>query len=68
MKDIIIRAIKTFIQAIIAYACTLSFIDVDWGNKTVVMGIVLSGIAAGVSALMNFDWTALNTTKEEEEE
>lgn len=64
MKNIIIRAIKTFIQAIIGYACTISLVDFDWENKTVIVGVVLSAIAAGISALMNFDWTALNNVGE----
>lgn len=56
MRDVLIRAGKTFIQSAIGYICTISLVDIDWSNKSVVAGIVISAISSGLSALMNIDW------------
>lgn len=60
-KDILTRAGKTFVQAAVGYLCTITLADVDLNNKTAICGIGLSAIAAGLSALMNVDWTDLCT-------
>ena len=67
MKDVVVRAIKTFIQAAISYVCTISFIDIDWSDNTVVGGVILAALAAGISALMNIDWDAISLEKAAEE-
>ena len=63
MKDVVVRAFKTFIQAAISYVCTISFIDIDWSDNTVVGGVILAALAAGISALMNIDWEAFSMEK-----
>ena len=67
MKDVVVRAFKTFIQAAISYVCTISFIDIDWSDNTVVGGVILAALAAGISALMNIDWDAISLEKAVEE-
>lgn len=57
MRDIIFRAGKTFLQAVIAYIFTLNLSGVDFTDKNVIIGIVTAAVAAGFSALMNFDWS-----------
>ena len=56
--DIFTRALKTFIQAVLGFICTLSLTDIDLGDDTVRAGIILAAVAAGLSALMNIDWKA----------
>ena len=65
-KELLIRAFKTFIQAFLGYLCTVSIMDIDWSNKKIVIGVLLSAISAGISALMNIDWST-NTSKSNEE-
>ena len=67
MRDVVVRALKTFIQAAISYVCTISFIDIDWSDNTVVGGVILAALAAGISALMNIDWDAVSMEKAKEE-
>lgn len=67
MKDIFVRAAKTFIQAALGYICTVSLIDIDWNDKTVVAGLIIAAVSAGLSALMNIDWNAVGTTKKEDD-
>lgn len=52
MKDIIIRAIKTFIQGFLgALAITLPNSDVT--DLTVIKSLLIGATAAGISAVMN---------------
>ena len=60
--DTIIRALKTFAQAFLGVFVSANFIDLDDTGKT---ALLISGIAAGVSALMNID---LNNTKTQTKE
>ena len=52
-------------QAAFGYICTVSLIDINWSDKTVVAGVILAAISAGMSALMNVDWEGLVDKKEE---
>lgn len=58
-KDIIIRAIKTFIQALLAYLAT-SLPNSDITNKTVIKSIIIGAIASSISAVMNYIIKLLN--------
>ena len=49
------RASKTFLQAVLGYICTLGITDLDLGDRTVVYGVIIAALAAGLSALMNYD-------------
>lgn len=51
-KDILIRCIKTFIQAITAYLA-VSISTTDFTDKEAVKALIIGCIASGVSALMN---------------
>lgn len=52
MKDILIRALKTFIQGFLgALAVTLPSSDLS--NSDVIKSLLIGGIAAGISAVMN---------------
>lgn len=51
-KDILIRALKTFIQAFIA-AFLLGTSNLSNLDKKVVESALLAGLAAGISAVMN---------------
>jgi hypothetical protein len=51
-KDILIRCIKTFIQAITAYLA-VSISTTDFTDKEAVRALIIGTIASGVSALMN---------------
>lgn len=51
-KDISIRCIKTFIQAITAYL-TVSISTTDFTNKEAIKGLIIGTIASAVSAVMN---------------
>lgn len=59
MKDILIRALKTFIQGFLgALAVTLP--NSDFSNMQVVKSLLIGAIAGGISALMNFIINLLN--------
>ena len=53
------RAIRTFVQAAIGYAAvvlpTVDFNDTS-ALKTTLVGIGVSAVSAGISAIMNADW------------
>ena len=66
MKDIFVRAAKTFIQAALGYICTVSLVDINWDDRTVVAGVILAAVSAGLSALMNIDWNAISIEKKED--
>ena len=66
MKDIFVRAAKTFIQAALGYICTVSLVDINWDDRTVVAGVILAAVSAGLSALMNIDWNAISIDKKED--
>ena len=65
------RASKTFLQAVLGYICTLGITDLDLGDRTVVYGVIIAALAAGLSALMNYDWSSnesIEDKKDKEEE
>ena len=51
-KDILIRCIKTFIQAITAYLA-VSISTTDFTDKEAIKGLIIGCIASAVSAVMN---------------
>lgn len=52
MNDVIVRALKTFVQASIAYlVATIGAVDVF--DKGVAEGLLIGAIAAGISASWN---------------
>ena len=64
MKDILIRAIKTFIQGFLgALAVTLP--NSDLTSQEVIKSLLIGATAGGISAVMNLTITYLNISKEE---
>ena len=64
MKDIAIRALKTFIQGFLgALAVTLP--NSDLTSQEVVKSLLIGAVAGGISAVMNLTITYLNINKEE---
>jgi hypothetical protein len=54
MKDVAIRALKTFWQSAVAYlVATLSTQGVDLFEREVIGGILIGALAAGISASWN---------------
>lgn len=68
MREILVKAGKTFLQAVIAYIFTLNLSGVDFSDKNVVIGIITAAVAAGFSALMNFDWSGAEKKTEKIED
>ncbi len=63
MKDILIRAGKTFIQGFLgALAVTLP--NSDFSNTQVLKSLLIGALAGGISAVMNLALNALNNKKE----
>lgn len=64
MKDVLIRAIKTFIQGFLgALAVTLP--NSDLTSQEVVKSLLIGAVAGGISAVMNLTITYLNMGKED---
>lgn len=65
MKDILIRAGKTFIQGFLgALAVTLP--NSDFSNMQVIKSLLIGAVAGGVSAVMNLIINLLNNKKGDE--
>lgn len=54
-KETLIRALRTFIQAIVAYTIVELKAGVDFSSKEVLKGFVVGAIAAGIAGLMNLE-------------
>lgn len=54
-KNTLKRALRTFIQAVIAYVLVALKSGVDFSDREVVKGFIAGLIAAGISALMNLE-------------
>lgn len=52
MKDIIIRALKTFLQGFLG-ALAVSLPNSNYNDSTVLQSILIGAVAAGISAVMN---------------
>ena len=57
MKDVIIKALKTFAQAFIG--TIMGYGLVDPSDKSGFKALIIAGVAAGLSALMNVDYKSL---------
>ena len=63
MKDILIRALKTFVQGFLgALAVTLP--SSDFSDMSVVKSLLIGAIAGGISAVMNLVINLLNKESE----
>lgn len=59
MKDIIIRALKTFLQGFLG-ALTVTLPNSNFSDYTVIKSVLIGAVAAGISAVMNLILTWLN--------
>lgn len=59
-KNTIIRSLRTFVQAFLAYlVVNATMIDYTLGYsaiKMTIIGLVVSAVSAGIAALMNLEW------------
>lgn len=59
MKDILIRALKTFIQGFLG-ALAITLPNANLSDMAVVKSLLIGAIAAGISAIMNLIIQLLN--------
>lgn len=59
MKDILIRALKTFLQGFLG-ALTITLPNSDFNDLTVFKSLLIGATAAGISAVMNLILNYLN--------
>lgn len=64
MKDILIRALKTFIQGFLASLAVL-LPNSDYSDLSVLKSILVGALAGGISAVMNLILNYMNKGKEE---
>lgn len=62
VKDILIRAIKTFIQGFVASLPVLTSTNIT--DQVFMKSVIIGALAGGVSALMNSIITFLDSAKE----
>ena len=63
MKDILIRALKTFIQGFLG-ALAVTLLSSDLSNSDVIKSLLIGGIAAGISAVMNLIINSMDKKRE----
>lgn len=66
MKDILIRAFKTFIQGFLA-VLVVELPNIDLSNEEFVKSIMIGAVAGGISAVMNLIIQALDSKKDVKE-
>ena len=63
MKDILVRAVKTFVQGFLgALAVTLP--SSDFSDSKVLKSLIIGAVAGGISAVMNLIVNSLNKKEE----
>ena len=62
IKDVIIRALKTFIQGFLG-ALAITLPSTDLTNTAVLKSVLIGAIAGGISAVMNLILNWLNSKK-----
>ncbi len=63
MKDILVRAVKTFVQGFLgALAVTLP--SSDFSDSKVLKSLIIGAVAGGISAVMNLIINSLNKKEE----
>lgn len=67
MKDILIKAAKTFIQGFLGFL-SIKLVSADLNNMAVIKSLLVGGAAAGFSAEMNLILSVINNNKTTKEE
>ena len=63
MKDILVRALKTFVQGFLgALAVTLP--SSDFSDSKILKSLIIGAVAGGISAVMNLIVNSLNKREE----
>ncbi|MDY5929664.1 MAG: hypothetical protein SPJ27_06485 [Candidatus Onthovivens sp.] len=63
MKDILVRAVKTFVQGFLgALAVTLP--SSDFSDSKILKSLIIGAVAGGISAVMNLIINSLNKKEE----
>lgn len=63
MKDILVRALKTFVQGFLgALAVTLP--SSDFSDSKILKSLIIGAVAGGISAVMNLIINSLNKKEE----
>ena len=63
MKDILVRAVKTFVQGFLgALAVTLP--SSDFSDSKILKSLIIGAVAGGISAVMNLIVNSLNKKEE----
>lgn len=63
MKDILVRAVKTFVQGFLgALAVTLP--SSDFSDSRILKSLIIGAVAGGISAVMNLIINSLNKKEE----
>ncbi len=62
-NPVLVRAVKTFLQSFIGYIAGIGLYGFDFDNKSVLVGVLISALASGLSALMNVNWGELETSE-----
>ena len=65
MKDILIRAFKTFIQGFLA-VLVVELPNIDLSNEEFIKSIMIGAVAGGISCVMNLIIQALDDNKDKE--
>lgn len=62
MKDIFIRALKTFIQGFLGFL-SIKLVSADLNSMAVIKSLLVGAVSAGFSAEMNLIITVMNSSK-----
>lgn len=62
-NPVLVRAVKTFLQSFIGYIAGIGLYGFDFDNKSVLVGVLISALASGLSALMNVNWGEFETSE-----
>ena len=63
MKDILVRALKTFVQGFLG-ALTVTLPSSDFSDSKILKSLIIGAVAGGISAVMNLIVNSLNKKEE----
>ena len=63
MKDILVRAVKTFVQGFLG-ALAVKLPSSDFSDSKILKSLIIGAVAGGISAVMNLIINSLNKKEE----
>lgn len=63
MKDILVRAVKTFVQGFLG-ALAVNLPSSDFSDSKILKSLIIGAVAGGISAVMNLIINSLNKKEE----